>query len=149
MTQVADYPLSVQEQTVRVTAIRMGNPNCCVFVEDFDALDWKGIGRALETHRLFPERTNVVFARVLDREALDLRFWERGVGVTLASGTCACAAAVASALTGRTGRDVAVHMPGGQIRVAWRDDGEVVLTGEAEVVYRGEWLAGYGLRAVG
>jgi diaminopimelate epimerase len=125
-----------------VTALLMGNPNCCIFVDGFEALEWRRVGRALESHRQFPERANVVFVRVQDRSSIELRIWERGVGETFSSGTCACAAVVASAINDRTGRRVGVHMPGGQINVWWREDGEVLMTGRADVVYGGEWLAG-------
>ncbi|MGB7921940.1 MAG: diaminopimelate epimerase [Pyrinomonadaceae bacterium] len=142
LSRVVDYPLEVDGETLRVTALSMGNPNCCVFVDDFDQLDWRRVGRILESHRQFPDRTNVVFVRVLDRGQIELRIWERGVGETLSSGTCACAAVVASIINERTGRRVGVSMPGGRIDVWWREDGEVLMTGRADVVYSGEWLAG-------
>jgi diaminopimelate epimerase len=142
LSRVIDYPLEVEDQTLRVTALLMGNPNCCVFVEDFDQLDWRRVGRILESHRQFPDRTNVVFARVRDRGQIELRIWERGVGETFSSGTGACAAVVASIINDKTERRVGVWMPGGRIDVWWREDGEVVMTGRADVVYSGEWLAG-------
>jgi diaminopimelate epimerase len=138
--RVMNYPLVVDGQSFNVTALQLGNPNCCIFVEDFKALDWRRIGRAIETHQQFPDRTNVVFVRVLDRNRIELRIWERGVGETTASGTCSCAAAVASMINDFTDREVDVAMPGGHVRIQWRPDGEVVLTGTAEIVYRAEWL---------
>ncbi len=140
--RVLDYPLVVATETFAVTALQLGNPNCCIFVDDFDSLDWRRIGRVLERHQQFPDRTNVVFVRVLDRKQIELRIWERGVGETTASGTCSCAAAVASMVNDFNDREVDVFMPGGQVKIQWRDDGEVVLTGTAEIVYRGEWLSG-------
>ena len=141
LAEVRDYPLAVGEgEQVAVTALQMCNPNCCVFVEDFGRVDWRRLGRAIESHASFPERTNVEFIRVLDRRNIEARVWERGAGETLSSGTGACAAAVASMIGGRTDRRVSVHMPGGLLEVLWREDGEVLLTGEAEAVYRGEWL---------
>ena len=80
------------------------------------------------------------FIRVLDRERIEIRIWERGVGETSASGTCSCAAAIASMINGLTEREVEVRTPGGTVNVRWQEDGEVVLTGIAEVVYQGEWL---------
>ncbi len=139
--QVTNYPLDIDGQTLEVTALQMGNPNCCIFVDDFDSLDWRRAGRIIESHRQFPERTNVVFVRVLDRANIELRIWERGVGETFASGTCSCAAVVASVINGKTERRVGVEMPGGRIEIEWREDGEVVLTGRADVVYKGEWLS--------
>lgn len=142
MEQVVSYPLVVNDETFNVTALGMGNPNCAIFVEDFDALDWRRIGKALEIHQQFPERTNVEFIKVLERDRIELRIWERGVGETTASGTCSCAAAVAAMINNFTDREVEVRTPGGTVNVRWQEDGEVILTGIAEVVYQGEWLAG-------
>jgi diaminopimelate epimerase len=143
MEKVIDYELEVQGEIFPVTALQMGNPNCCIFVNDLDALDWRKIGRAIETHRQFPDRTNVIFVRVENRNTIELRIWERGVGETEASGTCSCAAAVAAMIKDKTDRTVEVVMPGGRARIQWRDsDGEVVITGTAEVIYDGDWLAG-------
>ena len=140
LKQVTDYPLVVGGETLRVTALQMGNPNCCVFVTDFDEIDWRRLGPLIENHPQFPERTNVIFVRVRDRANIEERLWERGVGETESSGTCSCAAVVASAINGKIDRRVDVHAPGGIIPIEWRDDGEVVLTGSASVVYSGEWL---------
>jgi diaminopimelate epimerase len=138
--RVIDYPLTVADETLRVTALQMGNPNCCIFVDDFDDLDWRRLGPLIEKHRQFPERTNVIFIRVRDRDSIEERIWERGVGETESSGTCSCAAAIASIINGKTDRKLNVHAPGGILPVEWREDGEVVLTGRADVVYNGEWL---------
>jgi diaminopimelate epimerase len=140
LEQVIDYPLPVNGETFAITALQMGNPNCCIFVDDFAALDWRAVGRAIETHPQFPDRTNVTFVRVLNRAQIELRIWERGVGETTASGTCSCAAAVASMINGKTERRVTALTPGGQVEIHWREDNEVVITGSAEIVYRGEWL---------
>jgi diaminopimelate epimerase len=137
--RVVAYPLEVEGETLNVTALEMGNPNCCVFVDDFDALDWRRIGRALEVHTQFPERTNVEFVRVIDRERIEIRIWERGVGETFSSGTCSCAAMVAACVNDLTERRVSVETQGGRIAIEWRDDNEVMLTGRADFVYRGEW----------
>lgn len=140
LVQVIGYPLPVAGETVSITALQMGNPNCCIFVNDFAELDWRSIGRAIEVHRQFPDRTNVTFIRVVDRGLIELRIWERGVGETTASGTCSCAAAVASMINGKTERHLKAMTPGGEVEIHWRDDNEVVITGSAAVVYRGEWL---------
>jgi diaminopimelate epimerase len=141
LEKVIDYEVSVAGQSLAITALQMGNPNCCIFVDDFDSLDWRRLGRDIENHQQFPERTNVVFVRVQDRNTIELRIWERGVGETEASGTCSCAAAVAAMVKGETERLVKVLMPGGQARIQWREgDGEVVITGTAEVIYGGDWL---------
>ena len=137
---VLDYPLVIEGETFPVVALQMGNPNCAIFVEDFDRLDWRRIGRALESHAQFPERTNVEFVRVKDRVNIELRIWERGVGETKSSGTCACAGMVASVMKGLTERKATVWMEGGHVEILWRDDDdEVVLTGRADIVYTGNW----------
>jgi diaminopimelate epimerase len=141
LEQVVDYELDVAGETFKVTALQMGNPNCCLFVDDFNDLDWRRIGPAIENHRQFPDRTNVVFVRVKDRNNIELRIWERGVGETTASGTCSCAAAVAAMIRNQTERAIEVEMPGGRAKIHWRDDREVVITGSAEVIYAGQWLA--------
>jgi diaminopimelate epimerase len=138
--KVIDYELDVAGESFPVTALQMGNPNCCIFVDDFGTLDWRKIGRTIETHEQFPDRTNVVFVRVEDRNTIELRIWERGVGETEASGTCSCAAAVAAMIKDKTERLVNVLMPGGSAKIQWRPDNEVVITGTAEVVYGGNWL---------
>jgi diaminopimelate epimerase len=140
LDQVIDFPLNVAGETLKVTALQMGNPNCCVFVEDFKAIDWRRLGPLIENHPQFPERTNVIFIRVVGRANIEERIWERGVGETESSGTCSCAAVVASVINGKTDRAVEVHAPGGVIPIEWRADDEVVLTGTAEVVYEGQWL---------
>ncbi|HEX9918361.1 MAG TPA: diaminopimelate epimerase [Pyrinomonadaceae bacterium] len=141
--RVLDFPLELETgEVVRLTALQMCNPNACVFVDDFERADWRRVGRAIESHPQFPQRTNVEFIRVRDGGTIEVRVYERGVGPTLSSGTGACAAAVASCLNGLTDRRVRVEMEGGRLEVEWRDDGEVLLTGAAEVIYRGEWLRG-------
>ena len=140
LDRVIDFPLVVGGETVRITALQMGNPNCCIFVDDFEEIDWRRLGPLIENHPQFPERTNVIFVRVVDRNNIEERLWERGVGETESSGTCSCAAVVASVINGKTDRRVNVHAPGGVISIEWHDDGEVVLTGSAEVIYSGEWL---------
>ncbi|HEX7333504.1 MAG TPA: diaminopimelate epimerase [Pyrinomonadaceae bacterium] len=142
LEKVVGYPLEVNGEQFPITAMQMGNPNCCIFVDDFDALNWRQIGKAIEVHPQFPDRTNVVFVRPVERNLIELRIWERGVGETTASGTCSCAGAVAAMVNDRADRDVRVVMEGGEVRIKWRADGEVVITGTAEVVYSGQWLQG-------
>ena len=139
LDRVINYQLTVDDETLNVTALQMGNPNCCVFVDDFNELDWRRLGPMIENHPQFPERTNVIFIRVRDRGNIEERIWERGVGETESSGTCSCAAVVASVINGKTDRTVDVHAPGGLIPIVWREDGDVVLTGRADLVYNGDW----------
>lgn len=146
LARITDYPMQVEGESLKVTALSVGNPNCIIFVDDFDELDWRRVGRALENHEQFPERTNVVFVRVRDRNNIEVRLWERGVGPTFSSGTCSCAAAVASCINDKTDRRVNVHTEGGLIEVNWRaDDNEILMTGRADLVYQGSWLGSYEL----
>jgi diaminopimelate epimerase len=143
LPRVVEHPLDLGAgERIRVTALEMCNPNTCIFVADFAAVDWRRWGRIIEAHPRFPARTNVEFIRVIDRAQIEARVWERGAGETLSSGTGACAAAVAACINELTDRRVTVNMPGGRLEVEWRADNEVVLTGEAQIVYRGEWLQG-------
>jgi diaminopimelate epimerase len=139
--QAREVPLPLPDgRQVAVTAVSMGNPHAVVFLDrppaDADVL---GDGPVLERHAAFPRRANVEFVQVLGRDELRMRVWERGSGETLACGTGACASLVAAALTGRTGRRVTVHLPGGELEVAWADDGHVYLTGPTVEVFRGTY----------
>lgn len=122
----------------KVVPSNVGNPAAVIFVDSFD-FDWRTVGRLLETHERFPERTNAVFARVVDAENIEIRIWERGASETSSSGTCSIAAAVSVAVTGRAGRTLKVHAPGGITETIWRDDDEMLITGKAEFVCRGEF----------
>jgi diaminopimelate epimerase len=138
LEDVIDREVVVGDQAILVSAVNVGNPVACIFVESFD-FDWRYVGREMETHALFPDRANIVFVKVIDRSNIELRIWERGAGETSASGTCSSGAAVLCAYTDRTGRSVAVHTEGGIADVIWRADGEMVLTGTADLAYTGEW----------
>lgn len=135
---VIDVPIEAIGRTFHVSCVNVGNPVACLFVEKFPD-DWRDIGKALETHTFFPERANIVFVRVIDIENIELRIWERGVGETSSSGTCVSGSAVLAAKTGRTGRKVSVQTPGGTTEFLWREDGEMVITGRADLAYCGEW----------
>jgi diaminopimelate epimerase len=122
----------------RGTAVSMGNPHLVLFVDDVKAVALEEIGPKLEHHELFPRRTNVHFAQVVDRGTLIQRTWERGAGATLACGTGACSVAVAGFLTGRTDRKAELRLPGGNLEIEYLEDGRVMMTGPAEIVYTGE-----------
>ncbi|HKX26191.1 MAG TPA: diaminopimelate epimerase [Blastocatellia bacterium] len=139
LERVIRQPLDVGGQTVEFTSVSMGNPHCTIFVDDFDRLDWRALGARIETHPAFPERTNVEFVRVIGPDRIEVRFWERGVGETLASGTGACGAALASMLNQLIERRVTVLTAAGELFVQWREDDVVVQTGQASAVYRGDW----------
>ena len=125
-------------------ATGMGNPHVTFFVNDAAAVDLPTFGPAMEHHPLYPQRTNVEIVQVVSPDEIILRIWERGTGPTLASGSCSCAAAVAAARRGLTGRRVTVNVPGGVLRIDWRDDG-VWMEGPTAHVFTGvltpEWLA--------
>ena len=144
-----DIPLARAMDTLELpiegapTATGMGNPHCTFFVDHADAVDLEARGAEIEHHPLYPQRTNVQFASVIGENHLRMRVWERGVGVTLASGSSSCATAVASARRGLTGRAVTIDLDGGRIEVDWRDDG-VWMTGPTSHVFTGtltrDWL---------
>jgi len=116
----------------------MGNPQATFWVDkDVTSYDLDRFGPLLENHPMFPERANISIARILSDSELDLRTWERGVGLTLACGSGACAAAVNAARTGKTGRTVKVNLPGGSLTIEWRDNNHVIMTGPAEWEYAG------------
>jgi diaminopimelate epimerase len=138
---VVDHPLEVLGQTVRVTALSFGNPHCVVFPQDpVDDATLETLGKGLETHPFFPRGTNVEFVTLLSPSELKVRIWERGVGHTQSSGTGSASAAVASVLTGRAGRHLRVHCEGGDLEVQWEDGKTVRQTGEAEILFEGDWL---------
>ena len=118
------------------TATGMGNPHCSFFVADAEAADLEDIGARMEHHPLFPQRTNVQLAQIVGTDHIRMRVWERGVGVTLASGSSSCAVAVAAARRGLTGRSVRVDLDGGTLDIDWRDDG-VWMTGPTMHVFSG------------
>ncbi len=137
---VIDQAIDVSGRRFLFSGVNVGNPVACIFVDDFD-LDWRGFGRAMENHEMFPERANIVFVKVLDRKNIELRIWERGAGETAASGTCSIGAAVLAAFTGKTGRTVSVVSPGGTTGVHWSENDEILITGRADLAFCGEWQA--------
>ena len=139
---VIDHPLDAGGRRVLVTATSMGNPHCAVFLEqEADDALLRELGPLLERHPFFPKRTNVEFVTVLGPAQIRVRFWERGVGYTMASGTGSASAAVASIITGRTGRKLKAVCDGGTLEIDWPEGGNLRQTGEAEILYEGDWLA--------
>ncbi len=137
-----DIPLAQNMDTLELpidgspTATGMGNPHCTFFVPDADAIDLARRGAEIENHPLFPQRTNVQFAHVIGPNHLRMRVWERGVGVTMASGSSSCATAVAAARRGLSGRSVRIDLDGGTLYIDWRDDG-IWMTGPTMHVFSG------------
>jgi diaminopimelate epimerase len=138
--QVLDHSIRAAGRDVRVTATSLGNPHCAVFLDSRAPEElFTTLGPALESHPFFPRRTNVEFVAVRDRGEIEVRFWERGVGPTRASGTGAASAVVASILTGRVDRKVRVVCDGGTLDVEWPEGGHVQQVGEVELLFEGEW----------
>jgi len=136
---VVDEPLTVDGEAWAVTCVSMGNPHAVVYVDDVAAVEVHRLGPAFEHHAAFPERTNVHFVQVLSPSEVKVVHWERGSGATLACGTGAGAVCVAGVLTGRSGRELTAHLPGGDAVLQWRRDEHVLLTGPAVEVFTGEW----------
>jgi len=140
--RVIDLPIDAAGGRWLVTASSLGNPHCAVFCDPVadDGLLAR-LGPALENHPLFPQRTNVEFVSVLSRDEIRVRFWERGVGYTQASGTGSASAAVASILTGRVERRLRAVCDGGTLEIEWPEGGPLRQTGEAEILFDGDWTA--------
>lgn len=137
-TQVINEPLKVMGKKIEITAVSMGIPHCVTFVDNVAEYPVEKIGPEICAHPSFPVQTNVEFIEVLNSKEINMRVWERGAGLTLACGTGACASVVAGSLTGRTGRKVTVHLPGGDLLIEWMGDNRVHMTGPAEDVFEGE-----------
>ena len=118
-------------------AVNMGNPHAVFFVDDAEAVPLASLGPQIERHEMFPRATNVEVAQVLSGSEIRLRVWERGVGITLACGSGACAALVAASRRGLTGRAADVVVDGGRLGIEWLDDGHVRLTGPVAVSFTG------------
>ncbi len=128
------------ENLERPAAVNVGNPHVIFFVEDSDAVLLEELGPIIEHDPLFPERVNVNVATVENRQTIRLRVWERGVGLTRACGTGACATAVAAMRRGLVEREVTVHLPGGALRISWGDDQRITMTGPATESFRGSFV---------
>jgi diaminopimelate epimerase len=136
--RVINEMLRLKSRVISVTAVSMGNPHAVVFVDTF-YFSIEDVGKEIEHHPKFPKRTNVEFVQPVNDKELDMCVWERGAGVTLACGTGACAAAVASVLNKKASRNVTVHLLGGDLRVEWSEkDNHVYMTGIAETVFDGQ-----------
>src|SRR5699024_1452086 len=117
-----DLDINVEGEKMRFTVVSMGNPHAVTFVEDLDDLQIEMCGPVIESNPIFPNRTNVEFVQIIDKNNIRVRVWERGVGETFACGTGACAAVVASGLNGYTDEIVNVSLPGGKLKIEWGKD---------------------------
>jgi diaminopimelate epimerase len=144
-----EIPLAAAQDTLHVAltmgpladpvCTNIGNPHATFFVADTAAIDLAALGPLLERHALFPERANIGIAELVAPDRLRLRVWERGVGITRACGTGACAAAVAASRRGLTGRTAEVVLEGGTLAIDWRTDGHVVMTGPVATSFHGSF----------
>ena len=137
---VVSQNLTIDDTTYAVTCVSMGNPHCVLYTDDVHAPDLPRIGPKFENHEMFPDRINTEFVHIVSETEFDMRVWERGSGETLACGTGACAATVASILNGYCKRDteIKVNLLGGTLYINWTADGDVYMTGPAETVCTGE-----------
>ena len=125
-----------------MTCVSMGNPHVVLYCGDVAKVPLERVGPVIEHHKVFPRRINVHFVQVQSPAEVIMRTWERGSGITMACGTGACAVAVAGVLTGRTGRNLLAHLPGGDLQLEWREaDNHVYMTGPATEVFTGDWPA--------
>lgn len=139
LERFVSQPVEVCGRTWDITCVSMGNPHAVIFTEGVAELDLEKIGPHFENHELFPNRVNTEFAEVIDDHTLNMRVWERGSGETFACGTGTCATVVAAVLNGicRHDEEILVHLRGGDLRIIYRSDGTVLMTGPAEYVFEG------------
>ncbi|KAB2954480.1 diaminopimelate epimerase [Heliorestis acidaminivorans] len=138
--KVIDEEIDVNGNTVKITALSMGNPHCLIYVDKIDQAPLTEWGPLVEKHQIFPKKTNVEFVEILNRNEAHMRVWERGAGPTLACGTGACATLVGSVLNGYLDRQATIHLPGGDLEIEW-DEGsnKVFMTGPAVEVFQGNY----------
>lgn len=139
--RVIEEAIEVGGETLHVTCANIGNPHAVFFVPDATAVDLAKIGPLVENHPSFPKRTNVEFVTVQDRANMVMRIWERGSGITMASGSGSCGSALAAMITDRVDRKVNVHLVYGTLTIEWAEDGCVYQQGPATEVFSGEWPA--------
>lgn len=136
--EIIAQPLVIENKIYDITCVSMGNPHCAIFVEDTENTPVTIVGPMIETHDIFPKKTNVEFIEVLNPKEVKMRVWERGAGETLACGTGACATAVACVLNNKTERTITVHLRGGDLEIEWAENNHVFMTGPATKVYEGK-----------
>lgn len=137
---IIDYQLNVRDNNLLLTFVNMGNPHSvCFITSSISEYRLEKVGPAVENHIIFPAKTNFEIARIIDKQNIEARVWERGVGETLACGSGACAIAVSAILKGLIEKQVYIIMPGGRLSVEWNIGGNVYLSGPVEIVFTGEW----------
>jgi diaminopimelate epimerase len=135
--EIIDYPLQIEDREFRITCVSMGNPHAVIFVEQLSQFPVSYYGSLIENHSLFPKKTNVEFIEVRSTKEITMRVWERGSGETMACGTGASAAVVASSIKGLTGKEVTVHLLGGDLSIEWAGTNHIYMTGPAAEVFEG------------
>ena len=136
-----EHSLNLDGNNINLSFVSMGNPHAITFIHGPVAnFKLTEIGPKIEKHAIFPQKTNFEVARVVNRKAIESRVWERGVGETLACGSGACAIAVTAIKKGLVDNMVDIKMPGGKLEISWDSEGDIFLTGQAEEVFKGEWL---------
>ena len=132
--------VKVKNKKIELTCVSMGNPHAVTFVNDIENFKVAEYGPILENADIFPEKANIEFVEVVDKNSIKMRVWERGSGETLACGTGACSSVVASSLNGYTDRKVNVQLLGGNLEIEWKPNNHVHMTGPAVTVFKGEWI---------
>lgn len=138
--KIVNREIKFDDKKIKITCVSMGNPHCVIFVKDLEKIDIETPGKKLEKYPIFPNRTNVEFVEVVDRNNIKVRVWERGVGETFSCGTGACASVVAGFLNGFLDRNVNVYLKGGKLQIFYDISRGVFLTGEAKAVFEGKTL---------
>lgn len=132
--------IEAKDKKIELTCVSMGNPHAVTFVDDIKNFKVSEYGPILENSSIFPEKANIEFVEVLDKNNIKMRVWERGSGETLACGTGACSSVVASSLNGYTDKKVSVQLLGGNLEIEWKPNNHVYMTGPAVTVFKGEWI---------
>ena len=137
--EVIDIPISTSLGTLNLTAVGTGNPHGVVIMDSVSDLDIDSIGPEIQNNELFPRKANIEFVRIINRNEIEMRVYERGSGETMAGGTGACASVVATSRLGLTDRRATVHLKGGDLQIHWAENNHVYMTGEAATVFEGEY----------
>lgn len=134
---IRDYKLKIMDKEFRINCVSMGNPHTIIFMDEVNNIPLKKWGEAIENHSAFPEKTNVEFIRIVGRNEIIMKVWERGSGITLACGTGASASVVAGIKNNYLDNEVLVHLPGGDLTITWNQYDDVYMTGPSEIVFHG------------
>lgn len=137
--EVIDIPISTSLGTLNLTAVGTGNPHGVVIMDSVSDLDIDSIGPEIQNNELFPRKANIEFVRIINRNEIEMRVYERGSGETMACGTGACASVVATSRLGLTDRRATVHLKGGDLQIHWAENNHIYMTGEAATVFEGEY----------